>query len=82
MDPFQYRMMVQVRSFVPQSWLSDIHIHDNTSEGGPAIPVKTVQELRLQLANLQQKTDQKENAFNETIKSLGAKQESSSVSIL
>ena len=43
--------------------------------------MKTVQELRVQLADLQQKTDQKEDAFNELIKSLGAKEESSSVSI-
>ena len=42
---------------------------------------QTVQELHIQLANSRLKADQKEDSLNEIIKSLGAKDKRSSVSI-
>ena len=55
--------------------------HPCTSEERTANLEKTVQELRTRLADSQQKAAQKEDSFNEIINSLGAKEESSSVSI-
>ena len=52
-----------------------------TSQGRTGNLEPTVQELRIQLTDSQQKADQKEDGFNEIIKSLGAMEESSSVFI-